>query len=160
YLAVPDRDQYLSRSPAKAEDPEGRTGAGRNLGRTDRPYLHSRRRPRSRRSGKEPVEPPVKFADLCGARAVDPARTDGVRVETLSGDAAADYRRDSGYDRRGRQELFVPSHPKDARGIGRLPMNCDLVKEQIALYVYGELAAQEEEDIEQHLHDCGACRAE
>jgi hypothetical protein len=37
-------------------------------------------------------------------------------------------------------------------------MNCDSVKERIALYVYGELAAQEEEELEQHLHGCDRCR--
>ena len=38
-------------------------------------------------------------------------------------------------------------------------MNCDLVKELTALYLYGELAAQEEDGFEQHVHGCAACRA-
>jgi len=39
-------------------------------------------------------------------------------------------------------------------------MNCESVKEQIDLYLYGELAGQEEEEIEQHLHACAGCRTE
>ena len=37
-------------------------------------------------------------------------------------------------------------------------MNCDSVKELTALYLYGELAAQEEDRLEQHVHGCSACR--
>jgi hypothetical protein len=37
-------------------------------------------------------------------------------------------------------------------------MNCDSATELIALYLYGELAAQEEEDLEEHLHGCAGCR--
>jgi hypothetical protein len=39
-------------------------------------------------------------------------------------------------------------------------MNCDFVKELTPLYLYGELAATEEEDFEQHVHVCAACRSE
>ena len=38
-------------------------------------------------------------------------------------------------------------------------MNCDSVKELTALYLYGELAAQEEDHFEQHVHGCAACGA-
>ena len=38
-------------------------------------------------------------------------------------------------------------------------MNCDSVKELTALYLYGELAAQEEDQFEQHVHGCAACGA-
>src|SRR5260370_26926956 len=39
-------------------------------------------------------------------------------------------------------------------------MNCESVQESADLYLYGELAGQEEENIEQHLHGCPACRTE
>jgi anti-sigma factor RsiW len=39
-------------------------------------------------------------------------------------------------------------------------MTCQSVTEQIPLYLYGEVAAQAEEEIEAHLHQCPACRAE
>jgi hypothetical protein len=38
-------------------------------------------------------------------------------------------------------------------------MNCDSVKELSPLYLYGELAAREEDDFEQHVHGCPTCRA-
>ena len=37
-------------------------------------------------------------------------------------------------------------------------MTCESVKELADLYLYGELAGQEEDGIEQHLHGCAACR--
>lgn len=37
-------------------------------------------------------------------------------------------------------------------------MNCESVRELSDLYLYGELAGREEDEIEQHLHDCAACR--
>jgi hypothetical protein len=39
-------------------------------------------------------------------------------------------------------------------------MNCESVLELSGLYLYGELAGQQEEDLEQHLHGCPACRTE
>jgi HEAT repeats/Putative zinc-finger len=39
-------------------------------------------------------------------------------------------------------------------------MNCESVREQVDLYLYGELPGQEEEEIEQHLHACALCRTE
>ena len=39
-------------------------------------------------------------------------------------------------------------------------MNCESAQELAELYLYGELAGQEEENVEQHLHDCSACRSE
>ena len=39
-------------------------------------------------------------------------------------------------------------------------MTCESVKGLADLYLYGELAGQEEDGIEQHLHGCAACRAE
>ena len=36
-------------------------------------------------------------------------------------------------------------------------MTCNSAIEWMDLYLYGELAAQEEEEFEQHLHGCGAC---
>ena len=39
-------------------------------------------------------------------------------------------------------------------------MNCNSVKELRALYLYGELPAQEEDDFEQHVHACSACRSD
>jgi putative zinc finger protein/HEAT repeat protein len=39
-------------------------------------------------------------------------------------------------------------------------MTCESVKELADLYLYGELAGQEEDGIEQHLHGCAACRTE
>src|SRR5260370_28772258 len=39
-------------------------------------------------------------------------------------------------------------------------MNCESVQELFDLYLYGELAGQQEEDLEQHLHACQACRTE
>jgi hypothetical protein len=38
-------------------------------------------------------------------------------------------------------------------------MNCDLVGELTDLYLYGELSSQQEEEFEQHTHECAACRA-
>ncbi len=39
-------------------------------------------------------------------------------------------------------------------------MNCDSVAKLIPLYFYGELNAEEEECLEQHLHECAACAGE
>jgi hypothetical protein len=39
-------------------------------------------------------------------------------------------------------------------------MNCESVQELSDLYLYGELAGQQEEDLEQHLHGCPACQTE
>jgi len=39
-------------------------------------------------------------------------------------------------------------------------MSCDSVAKLIPLYFYGELNAQEEEHVEQHLHECAACARE
>ena len=39
-------------------------------------------------------------------------------------------------------------------------MNCEQLVETISLYLYGELQAPEEEEFEQHLHGCAACRGE
>jgi hypothetical protein len=39
-------------------------------------------------------------------------------------------------------------------------MNCESIGKLADLYLYGELAGQEEEDFEQHLHGCTQCRAE
>lgn len=39
-------------------------------------------------------------------------------------------------------------------------MNCESVRELADLYLYGELAGQEEDNFEQHLHVCEGCRAE
>ena len=37
-------------------------------------------------------------------------------------------------------------------------MNCEFVTERLELYLYGELAAPEEDELEQHLHGCDRCR--
>ena len=39
-------------------------------------------------------------------------------------------------------------------------MNCETVCDLAELYLYGELAGAEEEEVEQHLHICAACRTE
>jgi len=39
-------------------------------------------------------------------------------------------------------------------------MNCDTAKQQLVLFVYGELSFDEEEVLEQHLDGCADCRAE
>ncbi|MGH9722193.1 MAG: HEAT repeat domain-containing protein [Bryobacteraceae bacterium] len=39
-------------------------------------------------------------------------------------------------------------------------MKCEFVIEAIPLYLYGELAGEQEEAIEAHVHDCQACRRE
>jgi hypothetical protein len=39
-------------------------------------------------------------------------------------------------------------------------MNCDPIRNDIALYDYGELGQEEEERVEQHLAECSACAAE
>ncbi len=39
-------------------------------------------------------------------------------------------------------------------------MNCQTVSDLADLYLYGELAGAEEEDVEQHLHGCPRCRTE
>jgi hypothetical protein len=39
-------------------------------------------------------------------------------------------------------------------------MNCDLVTKLIPLYFYGEVTPDEEEHLDQHLHECAACAAE
>lgn len=38
-------------------------------------------------------------------------------------------------------------------------MTCDSAGEQMDLYFYGELSSQQEEELEQHLHECGVCSA-
>ena len=37
-------------------------------------------------------------------------------------------------------------------------MKCESVRELADLYLYGELASQQEEEFEQHLHGCAACQ--
>jgi hypothetical protein len=39
-------------------------------------------------------------------------------------------------------------------------MNCDLAGKSIPLYFYGELAPEEEDRLEAHLHECAACKRE
>src|SRR5437763_4000208 len=36
-------------------------------------------------------------------------------------------------------------------------MNCDSVSKLIPLYFYGELEADQEDQVEQHLHECSPC---
>jgi hypothetical protein len=36
-------------------------------------------------------------------------------------------------------------------------MNCDAVSKLIPLYFYGEVTPEEEDQVDQHLHDCAAC---
>lgn len=38
-------------------------------------------------------------------------------------------------------------------------MNCDSVSKLIPLYFYGEVTPEEEDQVDQHLHDCAACAA-
>ena len=44
--------------------------------------------------------------------------------------------------------------------IGRFRMTCEWVRNQLALYLYSELPAQEEELVAQHVGGCGGCRKE
>jgi hypothetical protein len=39
-------------------------------------------------------------------------------------------------------------------------MNCDSVSKLIPLYFYGEVTPEEEDQVDQHLHECAACAAE
>ena len=39
-------------------------------------------------------------------------------------------------------------------------MKCGDVQEAIPLYLYGELAAPQEEEVEAHLHACAGCSGE
>jgi hypothetical protein len=39
-------------------------------------------------------------------------------------------------------------------------MNCDSVSKLIPLYFYGEVTPDEEDQVDQHLHECAACSAE
>lgn len=39
-------------------------------------------------------------------------------------------------------------------------MNCDAVRDLLPLYLYGEVPPEQEETIEQHVHECPACAAE
>ena len=39
-------------------------------------------------------------------------------------------------------------------------MNCDSVLKLIPLYFYGEVTPEEEDQVDQHLHECAACAAE
>jgi hypothetical protein len=39
-------------------------------------------------------------------------------------------------------------------------MNCDSVSKLIPLYFYGEVTPDEEDQVDQHLHECAACAAE
>src|SRR5205823_1440977 len=59
-----------------------------------------------------------------------------------------------------REELPFPRHSKNARGPGRLCMNCDDAGKLIPLFAYGDLSFDEEERLELHLDDCTACRGE
>jgi predicted anti-sigma-YlaC factor YlaD len=36
-------------------------------------------------------------------------------------------------------------------------MNCDSVSKLIPLYFYGEVTPDEEDQVDQHLHECAAC---
>ena len=38
-------------------------------------------------------------------------------------------------------------------------MKCESVRELADLYLYGELESQQEEEFEQHLHQCAACQS-
>ncbi len=50
------------------------------------------------------------------------------------------------------------ANPENACGIRRLCMNCQLVREQLPLLLYGELSFDEEETVETHLETCADCR--
>ena len=39
-------------------------------------------------------------------------------------------------------------------------MSCELVEKTMPLYVYGELAPETEEALEEHMAQCGSCRVE
>ena len=39
-------------------------------------------------------------------------------------------------------------------------MNCDSVSKLIPLYFYGEVTPEEEDQVDQHVHECTACAAE
>ena len=39
-------------------------------------------------------------------------------------------------------------------------MNCDSVSKLIPLYFYGEVTPDEEDQVDQHLHECAACSAQ
>jgi predicted anti-sigma-YlaC factor YlaD len=39
-------------------------------------------------------------------------------------------------------------------------MNCDSVSKLIPLYFYGEVTPEEEDQVDQHLHECAACASE
>jgi hypothetical protein len=39
-------------------------------------------------------------------------------------------------------------------------MNCDTVRKLIPLYFYGEVTPDEEDQVDQHLHECAACAAQ
>jgi len=39
-------------------------------------------------------------------------------------------------------------------------MSCNEVRDLAALYLYGEVSAEQEEAVEQHIHTCGVCAAE
>ena len=39
-------------------------------------------------------------------------------------------------------------------------MNCDSVSKLIPLYSYGEVTPEEEDQVDQHVHECTACAAE
>jgi predicted anti-sigma-YlaC factor YlaD len=38
-------------------------------------------------------------------------------------------------------------------------MNCDAVSKLIPLYFYGEVTPEEEDQVDQHLHECQVCAA-
>ena len=63
-----------------------------------------------------------------------------------------------GYLRRGRQELSVPRHAKNAECLRRFCMKCEEAIKNLPLFLYGELSFEEEERLEAHIDECAGCR--
>ncbi len=56
--------------------------------------------------------------------------------------------------------MSVPRHAEDARRFGRFCMNCETVRKQASLFLYGELSLEEEQSFQDHVESCQACRSE
>src|SRR5207248_2834840 len=102
-------------------------------------------RPGERRSAEESDERRTAEANQGSAGRINASGADGFRASALPGTAAAGNRRDAGNHRGGSQELPLPRDTEDALGARRFCMtDCEVIRDQFALYLYGELTFDEE----------------
>src|SRR5579885_1539588 len=118
-MDLPDRDQFVSRSPAQEERAQGRRSGreGFRRRRVRRARPGGRRTSRSE-SGTRLDATAAGIANRGRSGETDSARTDGLRVKALSRIEATHGRRDFAYDGRDSQEHTLPGHAEIAWSFG------------------------------------------